>query len=108
MEVVVDDLLAISDDGIILFEPKWILDLRWVKVGRLTVQEGLVHWNGLSLEDATWERLADLQCQFPNLMLEDKLCLQGEGNVMSQAMQVVQAVEDVGQHELASDNTSCG
>ena len=32
---------------------------------------------------ATWERFMDLQYQFPYLNLEDRIHLQGQGNVMS-------------------------
>ena len=95
-------LPSVSEEGIVTFEPKWILDIRWIKVGRQTVQEALVHWHGLNADDATWERLADLELQFPNSKLEDKLYLQGEGNEISQAIVGIGCWE-----ELASENT-CG
>ena len=62
-------------------EPNWIVDFRWVKSGKKVLQEALVQWTGTSVEDATWERFTDLQHQFPYLNLEDKIHLQGEGNV---------------------------
>ena len=85
VDFVVDELPAITEDGAMVVEPKWILEVRWTRVGRKTVQEVLVHWTGLRCEDATWERLSDLEMQFPHLNLEDKIRLQGEGNVMTVA-----------------------
>ncbi len=58
------------------------------------MQEVLVHWTGLHREDATWERLSDLEMQFPHLNLKDKICLQGEGNVMTVADSVHKANEN--------------
>ncbi|GMY12671.1 Retrovirus-related Pol polyprotein from transposon 17.6 [Fagus crenata] len=117
MDFVVDELPAITEDGAMVVEPKWILEVRWTRVGRKTVQEVLVHWTGLRREDATWERLSDLEMQFPHLNLEDKIRLQGEGNVMTVATKKNEEVDgharcaDVADsvHE-ANENTlkSCG
>ena len=65
-------------------EPNRIVDFRWVKSGKKVLREALVQWTVTSVEDATWERFTDLQYQFPYLNLEDKIHLQGEGNVRSQ------------------------
>ena len=35
-------------------------------------------------EDATWESIPELLKEFPNLHLEDKVFVEGEGNVMAQ------------------------
>uniref|UniRef100_A0A2N9H8H7 RNA-directed DNA polymerase n=1 Tax=Fagus sylvatica TaxID=28930 RepID=A0A2N9H8H7_FAGSY len=83
-EGVVEELPSVSEDGVAVLESKWILEVRWVKIGRKTVQEALVHWTGLSSDDATWERFSDLERQFPHLNLEDKIRLQGEENVTTQ------------------------
>uniref|UniRef100_A0A2N9FZS8 Reverse transcriptase n=1 Tax=Fagus sylvatica TaxID=28930 RepID=A0A2N9FZS8_FAGSY len=124
VDFVVDELPAITEDGAMVVEPKWILEVRWTRVGRKTVQEVLVHWTGLRRENATWERLSDLEMQFPHLNLEDKIRLQGEGNVMTVATKkneevdgharcadVADSVQDVADsvHE-ANENTlkSCG
>jgi hypothetical protein len=124
VDFVVDELPAITEDGAMVVEPKWILEVRGTRVGRKTVQEVLVHWTGLRREDATWERLSDLEMQFPHLNLEDKIRLQGEGNVMTVATKkneevdgharcadVADSVQDVADsvHE-ANENTlkSCG
>jgi hypothetical protein len=42
-----------------------------------------VQWVGIAAEDATWEQYSDLEHQFPHLNLEDKIRLEGEGNVMT-------------------------
>jgi len=47
------------------------------------LHEALVQWVGVNEEDATWEPYDALQQQFSNLNLEDKIFLQGEGNVVS-------------------------
>uniref|UniRef100_A0A2N9FDV6 Integrase catalytic domain-containing protein n=1 Tax=Fagus sylvatica TaxID=28930 RepID=A0A2N9FDV6_FAGSY len=74
-EGVVEELPSVSEDGVAVLEPKWILEVRWVKIGMKTVQEALVHWTGLSSDDATWERFSDLERQFPHLNLKDKIRL---------------------------------
>jgi hypothetical protein len=75
---VVEELPSVSKDGVAVLEPKWILEVRWVrwvKIGMKTVQEALVHWTGLSSDNATWERFSDLERQFPHLNLKDKIRL---------------------------------
>ncbi len=32
-EIAVEELPSVSEEGIVTFEPKWILDIRWIKVG---------------------------------------------------------------------------
>ena len=78
------ELPTVTEEGTVTLEPNRIVDFRWVKSGKKVLQEALVQRTGTSVEDATWERFADLQHQFPYLNLEDKIHLQGEGNVMSQ------------------------
>uniref|UniRef100_A0A2N9HQL5 Reverse transcriptase n=1 Tax=Fagus sylvatica TaxID=28930 RepID=A0A2N9HQL5_FAGSY len=84
IEHTVEDLPIVDEEGSISFEPKYILDFRWVKRGKKRVQEALVQWVGVAAEDATWEQYSDLEHQFPHLNLEDKIRLEGEGNVMTQ------------------------
>ncbi|GMY19306.1 transposon Tf2-1 polyprotein, partial [Fagus crenata] len=88
VDFVVDELPAITEDGAMVVEPKWILE------------EVLVHWTGLRREDATWERLSDLEMQFPHLNLEDKIRLQGERNVMTVA---TKKNEEVDRHARCAD-----
>ncbi|GMY32521.1 putative mitochondrial protein [Fagus crenata] len=83
-EGVVEELPSVSEDGVTVLEPKWILEVHWVKIGMKTVQEALVHWTELSSDDAMWERFSDLERQFPHLNLEEKIRLQGEENVTTQ------------------------
>ena len=40
----------------------------------------LIQWTGLSPEDSTWEDLHQLQQDFPDLNLEDKVYLEGVGH----------------------------
>ena len=79
----VEELRTAIDDGTIRLKPKRLIDIRWVRHGNKTIQEALVQWTSLSLEDATSEGYAELQMQFPHLNLEDKIRLEGEGNVMT-------------------------
>lgn len=42
--------------------------------------EWLIQWQGMSAEDATWEKEVLLKSQFPELSLEDKAVFYGRGN----------------------------
>ena len=72
-----------DDKGLITLEPDRTVDFRWTRRGRQVLQEALVHWTGVSEDNATWEPYKELQQRFSHLNLEDKIHLQGEGNVMS-------------------------
>lgn len=48
--------------------PQAILDRRTMQ----RKEEVLIHWQGLSPADATWEEVEGLRIRFPNLSLEDK------------------------------------
>ncbi|XP_075649825.1 uncharacterized protein LOC142620321 [Castanea sativa] len=48
--------------------PKGLLQQRTVQLRRRPVTEVLVHWEGSSAEDATWELLSQLQQQYPHLV----------------------------------------
>ncbi|XP_065621012.1 uncharacterized protein LOC136063911 [Quercus suber] len=80
----ISDLPNVDDEGLITLEPDRIVDFRWTRRGRQVLQEALVHWTGVSEDDATWEPYKELQQRFSQLNLEDKIRLQGEGNVMSE------------------------
>ena len=90
----VDELLWISYEGVVE-EPAWIWDFRWVKHRGTVLQEALVQWIGLHLDDLTWERYSNLQQQFPHLNLEDKFRLQGERNIMTRVMSEDMVSDDV-------------
>ena len=38
-------------------------------------------WEGLAASEATWERVEDFRMRFPTFHLEDKVFLEGGGNV---------------------------
>lgn len=61
--------------GNLLPRPKAALEYQTKK----RVTEVLIHWDGLSPADATWEILEDLQQQFPFFVLEDKDNLKEKG-----------------------------
>jgi len=46
--------------------------------------KGLVQWQGLYLEDTTWENLDTLLKDYPTLHLEDNVFTEEEGNIMVQ------------------------
>jgi len=74
------DLPSIDDEGLIVMEPLAILDTRWLRRGGKVVEQQLVQWKRLPVEDATWEDTELLQRQFPHMTLEDKGTFRGEGN----------------------------
>ncbi|CAL5370639.1 unnamed protein product [Camellia sinensis] len=64
-----DSLPIIPEEGnTIVPLPQAILNQRKKK----NREEVLVHWQGLSPSDATWENLAELRLRFPEATLEDK------------------------------------
>ncbi|XP_076888633.1 uncharacterized protein LOC143539074 [Bidens hawaiensis] len=46
--------------------PQRVLDRKLVKRGDRAAMKVLVHWNGQTTQDATWEYLDDLQLRFPD------------------------------------------
>ena len=72
------ELSPVVDDGIVLLDPKRILDIHWVKQGKKFILEHLVQWYRLPTKEATWENAEMLQQQFPTVDLEDKEPLDGE------------------------------
>lgn len=48
-----------------LLQPRAIIDKRVVKRGNKAATQVLVHWDGLSLADASWEYLEDFKLRFP-------------------------------------------
>ena len=49
------ELPPVTYDGVVLLEPKKILNTRWVKQGKKFIMEHLVQWRRLPAEEATWE-----------------------------------------------------
>lgn len=68
-----------SEEGQILAAPKRVLEQRRVRKDRRLTTEVLVKWYNLPVEQATWGDYDDLKTRFPELILEDKDLLKGEG-----------------------------
>ncbi|KAA8543343.1 hypothetical protein F0562_021162 [Nyssa sinensis] len=66
-------LPPLNGDGAFIIEPEEIIDTRWIKKGGKFLEESLVKWKRLPIEDATWENAAELQDKFLDLNLEDKV-----------------------------------
>ena len=60
LDHVTPELPPVKEDGMVLLEPKRIVDFRWTKSGKKVLQEALVQWTGLAEEDAIWEPFEDL------------------------------------------------
>lgn len=58
-------LPPVGSDGALLKTPIRVLDRRLVKQGNHATMEVLVEWADTFLEDASWEKLYDLQRYFP-------------------------------------------
>ena len=70
----------VTDDGLVILEPEAVIDTRWLKRRGKLLEQSLVRWKHLPMEDATWGDTTMLHQQFPNLTLEDKGILRGGGN----------------------------
>ncbi|KAF9662444.1 hypothetical protein SADUNF_Sadunf18G0053900 [Salix dunnii] len=66
-------------DGELQPLPKAILDSRVVRNNH----QVLVHWDGLSPADSSWEDVPSFQARFPSFALADKSIFNGGSNVMS-------------------------
>ncbi|RVW68729.1 Transposon Tf2-12 polyprotein [Vitis vinifera] len=66
------DLPHISDEGQLQVTPEKVVNTRWIKRGTKFIEESLVQWKNLPVEDATWEDTQMLKHQFSTLNLEDK------------------------------------
>lgn len=52
----IEELRIINKYGNILLQLETILVTRWIKKKYLFVEESLVKWKHLSIEEATWEK----------------------------------------------------
>ena len=66
------ELPPIDDEGVIMLQPESIVDTRWLKRGGKLIEQSLVRWNKLPLEEVTWEDATLIRQNFPSLALEDK------------------------------------
>ena len=81
-EQAVEELPNFDEEGNMMLKPKEAIRYRQgrkTRNGERTWQV-LVRWQGLPAEAATWEEYEELATTFPNLSLEDKGVLEGEGN----------------------------
>lgn len=67
-----EELPPFTDEGIVMLKPRAILDRRWRKQGAQIIEESLVHWETLPVEEATWEPTKQLLERFLSVDLEDK------------------------------------
>lgn len=63
--------------------PKAILNSRILLQHGQQVKQALVQWEGLSVDDATWEDWHTLVSTYPSINLEDRVVFNGGGNVMN-------------------------
>ena len=81
-EQVVEELPNFDEEGNMMMKPSKALRYRQEKKNKngKRAWQVLVQWQGLPVEEATWEDYEEVKTMFPNLSLEDKGILEGEGN----------------------------
>ncbi|KAK2387836.1 hypothetical protein QL285_061576 [Trifolium repens] len=75
--------LTMTEMGPII-PPAKVLAARVVQQGELKIPQVLIQWANMLAKEATWEDLEDMKVNYPNLNLEDKVVLNGDGIVMRQ------------------------
>ncbi|KAL4570019.1 hypothetical protein LXL04_025668 [Taraxacum kok-saghyz] len=60
--------------------PMSILASRTITEGEDVCIQWLIQWKDQSMEEATWEDAVAIKSQFPDISLEDKTVIEGEGN----------------------------
>lgn len=55
-----------------------ILDPRQLQVNQDVLNQVLKQWDGLPIEDVTWELLDDMLLAYPHLHLKDKVFVEGK------------------------------
>jgi len=53
------------------------MDRRMIKRGQQAATQLLIHWQGLSPAEATWEFMDEVKLRFPTFNLEDKVVIKG-------------------------------
>ena len=76
---VTTDLPTVTEEGAVVLEPERIINTRWVKQSGKFIEESLLQWRRLPLEEATWEKTEALREHFSNVDLANKGPLDGEG-----------------------------
>ena len=74
------ELPPIDEEGTIVITPEAILDTHWIPHGARFIEERLVKWKHLSIDDATWKPTDELLTNYPSLDLGDKCPLNVGGN----------------------------
>jgi hypothetical protein len=67
------EISSFNDDGEVLLIPQAVIDHHWIKQGAQIVEESLVHWKYLPVEEATWVSTKQLLELFPDVNLGDKV-----------------------------------
>lgn len=93
-------LPAVNHDGNMVSRPRRALDYRQVKKEGRMRWEVLLEWEDLPMEEATWEHLGAMHERFPDLVLEDKDELEGDGNDASESRGLKNAYNRARQGQL--------
>lgn len=72
----------VDSTSTMVLKPLAVLQRRKVSHGSLVVPQSLIHWEGMSTQEATWEVDSQLKHQFPDFHLEDKVDFNGGGIVI--------------------------
>jgi hypothetical protein len=74
-----DELPELIDEPVEVYNPEAVLASRRIKHQGEEVKQVLVHWQGRSADEATWEDEVMIRSQFPNFDLGDKVNIEGGG-----------------------------
>ncbi|KAD6454163.1 hypothetical protein E3N88_08869 [Mikania micrantha] len=103
-------LHLVDSSAQLILKPLQILDTRTVRRSDLVIDQVLIQWEGLPKQAATWEDKIQSLRSFPNLHLEDKVKLKGDGNVMKEKIlqpnskEMMSPEEERGQPKLRRSN----
>jgi hypothetical protein len=73
-------------------QPLAVLSFRTVQHNSGPIRQALVHWSGLTPQEATWETVDSLLQRFPHFNLEDKVNSEERGNDTSQGDSNVEGI----------------
>ena len=71
-----------------IIAPVAILQTRSVKQGSSFIPQVLVQWENTTPAEATWENFNEMLDSFPNLNLEDKVVINGDGIAMNENREI--------------------
>jgi hypothetical protein len=74
-----DELPELIDEPVEVYNPEAVLASQRIKHQGEEVKQVLVHWQGRSADEATWEDEVMIRSQFPNFDLGDKVNIEGGG-----------------------------